>query len=186
MTIHGQGRAKKVVQAQKLWFAIVEAQVETGNPYMLYKVRGSSSCTSTVSSLIMEWRTYCFSFAQDACNRKSNQQNLGTIKSSNLCTEILEYSSPEETAVCNLASIALPRFVREQVCTLLFRRFYLPGVVVSELNCCSILASREFHWKTILPKWLAAKAFKTDISTSTNLEKSGCLTMFPDSRHRLS
>ena len=60
-------------------------QVETGNPYMLYK---------------------------DTCNRKSNQQNLGTIKCSNLCTEIIEFTSPEETAVCNLASIALPRFVR--------------------------------------------------------------------------
>jgi ribonucleoside-diphosphate reductase subunit M1 len=82
-----EGRALKVVKAQQLWFAIMEAQVETGNPYMLFK---------------------------DACNRKSNQQNLGTIKCSNLCTEIVEYSSPEETAVCNLASIALPRFVREQ------------------------------------------------------------------------
>ncbi|GAQ89121.1 ribonucleoside-diphosphate reductase complex [Klebsormidium nitens] len=82
-----EGKAKKVVEAQKLWFAILEAQIETGNPYMLYK---------------------------DACNRKSNQQNLGTIKCSNLCTEIVEYTSPEETAVCNLASIALPRFVREQ------------------------------------------------------------------------
>lgn len=82
-----EGRAKKIIQAQKLWFAILEAQVETGNPYMVYK---------------------------DACNRKSNQQNLGTIKSSNLCTEIVEFSSPDETAVCNLASIALPRFVREK------------------------------------------------------------------------
>jgi ribonucleoside-diphosphate reductase subunit M1 len=63
------------------------AQVETGNPYMLYK---------------------------DACNRKSNQQNLGTIKCSNLCTEIVEFTSAEESAVCNLASIALPRFVRER------------------------------------------------------------------------
>lgn len=82
-----EGRAKKVVRAQQLWFAILEAQVETGNPYMLYK---------------------------DHCNRKSNQQNLGTIKCSNLCTEIIEYTSPDEIAVCNLASIALPRFVREQ------------------------------------------------------------------------
>lgn len=82
-----QGKARKVVQAQKLWFAILESQIETGNPYMLYK---------------------------DSCNRKSNQQNLGTIKSSNLCTEILEYTSPTESAVCNLASIALPRFVREK------------------------------------------------------------------------
>eukprot|EP00897_Mesotaenium_endlicherianum_P004227 jgi/Mesen1/3832/ME000207S02839 len=79
------GKAKKTVSAQKLWFAILEAQIETGNPYILYK---------------------------DACNKKSNQQNLGTIKSSNLCTEIIQYTSPTETAVCNLASIALPRFVR--------------------------------------------------------------------------
>ncbi|KAK8463415.1 hypothetical protein SEVIR_1G363100v4 [Setaria viridis] len=82
-----EGKAKKVVAAQALWFDILKAQIETGTPYMLYK---------------------------DSCNRKSNQQNLGTIKSSNLCTEIIEYTSPEETAVCNLASIALPRFVREK------------------------------------------------------------------------
>lgn len=64
---------------------------------------------------------------QDSCNRKSNQQNLGTIKSSNLCTEIIEYTSPTETAVCNLASIALPRFVREKVCTgkMHYQRVYL-------------------------------------------------------------
>ena len=79
-----EGRARKTIKAQDLWFKILEAQIETGNPYMLYK---------------------------DACNRKSNQQNLGTIKSSNLCTEIVEYTSPDEIAVCNLASIALPRFV---------------------------------------------------------------------------
>ncbi|CAN6252905.1 unnamed protein product [Urochloa humidicola] len=82
-----EGRAKKVVSAQALWFDILKAQIETGTPYMLYK---------------------------DTCNRKSNQQNLGTIKSSNLCTEIIEYTSHSETAVCNLASIALPRFVREK------------------------------------------------------------------------
>lgn len=81
------GKAKKIVQAQSLWFAILKSQIETGNPYMLFK---------------------------DACNRKSNQQNLGTIKSSNLCTEIIEYTSPTETAVCNLASIALPRYVRDK------------------------------------------------------------------------
>ena len=79
-----QGKARKVIKAQQLWFAVLEAQVETGNPYMLFK---------------------------DACNRKSNQQNLGTIKCSNLCTEIVEYTAPDETAVCNLASIALSRFV---------------------------------------------------------------------------
>jgi len=79
-----EGRARKVIRAQDLWFAILDAQIETGNPYLLYK---------------------------DAANRKSNQQNLGTIKSSNLCTEIMEYTSPDEVAVCNLASLALPRFV---------------------------------------------------------------------------
>jgi ribonucleoside-diphosphate reductase alpha chain len=79
-----EGRARRVVKAQELWFAVLDAQVETGTPYLLYK---------------------------DAANSKSNQQNLGTIKSSNLCTEILEYSSPDEIAVCNLASLALPRFV---------------------------------------------------------------------------
>lgn len=78
------GKARKTIRAQDLWFRIVESQIETGTPYMLYK---------------------------DAANRKSNQQNLGTIKSSNLCTEIMEYTSPDEVAVCNLASLALPRFV---------------------------------------------------------------------------
>ena len=82
-----EGRARKTVNAQELWFEILEAQIETGTPYMFYK---------------------------DAANRKSNQQNLGTIKSSNLCAEIIEYTSPDEVAVCNLASIALPRFINEK------------------------------------------------------------------------
>jgi ribonucleoside-diphosphate reductase alpha chain len=81
-----EGKYRKQVKAQDLWFEILEAQIETGTPYILYK---------------------------DACNRKSNQKNLGTIKSSNLCTEIIEYTSPDEIAVCNLASIALPMFVTE-------------------------------------------------------------------------
>jgi hypothetical protein len=72
------------VKAQELWFEILEAQTETGTPYMLFK---------------------------DHANRKSNQKHLGTIKSSNLCTEIIEYTAPDEVAVCNLASIALPKFV---------------------------------------------------------------------------
>ncbi|KAK8736456.1 hypothetical protein OTU49_005015 [Cherax quadricarinatus] len=79
-----EGRFRRQVKAQQLWYAVIESQVETGTPYMLYK---------------------------DACNRKSNQQNLGTIKCSNLCTEIVEYSSPDEIAVCNLASIALNMYV---------------------------------------------------------------------------
>ncbi len=82
-----EGRARKAVKAQDLWFKILEAQIETGTPYMLYK---------------------------DAANRKSNQQNLGTIKSSNLCTEIIEYTAPDEVAVCNLASIALSKFINKQ------------------------------------------------------------------------
>lgn len=73
----------------------------------------------SVSSLVWLMTLYCFCLyfylPQDTSNRKSNQQNLGTIKSSNLCTEIIEYTSPTETAVCNLASIALPRFIREKV-----------------------------------------------------------------------
>ncbi|MFM9946881.1 MAG: ribonucleoside-diphosphate reductase subunit alpha [Saprospiraceae bacterium] len=81
-----EGRARKVVRAQELWFAILESQIETGTPYILYK---------------------------DHANRKSNQKNLGTIRSSNLCTEIMEYTSPDEVAVCNLASISLGKFVRE-------------------------------------------------------------------------
>ncbi len=79
-----EGRARKVVKARDLWTAVLESQTETGTPYILYK---------------------------DAANKKSNQQNLGTIRSSNLCTEIIEYTSKDEVAVCNLASIALPKFV---------------------------------------------------------------------------
>jgi ribonucleoside-diphosphate reductase alpha chain len=79
-----EGRARKTIKAQELWFAVLDSQVETGTPYLLYK---------------------------DAANAKSNQQNLGTIKSSNLCTEIIEYTSDKEVAVCNLASLALPRYV---------------------------------------------------------------------------
>lgn len=79
-----EGKFRKQIKAQDLWFEILESQIETGTPYMLYK---------------------------DAANRKSNQKNLGTIKSSNLCTEIIEYTSKDEVAVCNLASIALPKFV---------------------------------------------------------------------------
>jgi ribonucleoside-diphosphate reductase alpha chain len=81
-----EGKARKTIPARELWNAILEAQIETGTPYILYK---------------------------DAANEKSNQKNLGTIKCSNLCTEIIEYTAPDEVAVCNLASISLPRFVAE-------------------------------------------------------------------------
>ncbi|WP_456441688.1 ribonucleoside-diphosphate reductase subunit alpha [Psychroserpens sp.] len=80
-----EGKGRKAIKARELWEKILESQIETGTPYMLYK---------------------------DAANRKSNQKNLGTIRSSNLCTEIMEYTSPDEVAVCNLASIALPMFIK--------------------------------------------------------------------------
>ncbi len=81
-----EGKGRKTINAQDLWFKILESQIETGTPYMLYK---------------------------DAANAKSNQQNLGVIKSSNLCTEIIEYTAPDEVAVCNLASLALPKYISE-------------------------------------------------------------------------
>ena len=83
-----EGKFRKQIKAQDLWFEIMESQMETGTPYMMYK---------------------------DAANKKSNQKNLGTIKSSNLCTEIIEYTSPDEVAVCNLASLALPKFVEDGI-----------------------------------------------------------------------
>ena len=103
-----EGRARKSVSAQKLWFKILDSQMETGTPYLLYK---------------------------DPANKKSNQKNLGTIKSSNLCTEIIEFSSPEETAVCNLASIALPAFVSQDNLSFNFDRLrQVTASVVKALN----------------------------------------------------
>ena len=103
-----EGRGRKTIRAQKLWYSILEAQTETGNPFMLYK---------------------------DACNRKSNQKNLGTIRSSNLCTEIVEYSAPDEVAVCNLASLALPSFVDYNESCYDFQKLHdVTEVVVRNLN----------------------------------------------------
>ena len=102
-----EGRSRQTIKARKLWSAILTSQLEVGTPYLLYK---------------------------DACNRKSNQQNLGTIKSSNLCTEIVEYTSPEETAVCNLASISLKKFIKKKdTKDLIFRVFSKPNCVYCEL-----------------------------------------------------
>ncbi|KFH44823.1 Ribonucleoside-diphosphate reductase large chain-like protein [Hapsidospora chrysogenum ATCC 11550] len=102
-----EGRGK-TIRAQKLWYSILEAQTETGNPFMLYK---------------------------DHCNRKSNQKNLGTIRSSNLCTEIVEYSAPDEVAVCNLASLALPFFVDYNEGCYDFKKLHeVTRVVVRNLN----------------------------------------------------
>ncbi|MEJ0103145.1 MAG: ribonucleoside-diphosphate reductase subunit alpha [Bacteroidota bacterium] len=101
-----KGLARKTLPARELWNAILEAQIETGTPYMLYK---------------------------DAANRKSNQQHLGTIRSSNLCTEIIEYTSPDEVAVCNLASISLPRFATGR--TFDFNKlFEITKVITRNLN----------------------------------------------------
>lgn len=103
-----EGKGRKTVKAQKLWYHILEAQTETGNPFMLYK---------------------------DACNRKSNQKNLGTIRSSNLCTEIIEFSAPDEVAVCNLASLALPTYVDLHRGTYDFQKLHeVTQVVVKNLN----------------------------------------------------
>lgn len=102
-----EGKARRTIKAQELWFEIVNSQIETGTPYILYK---------------------------DACNKKSNQQNLGTIKSSNLCTEIVQYTSPEEVAVCNLASLGLPMFVNENRTFNHQKLYEITKVVTKNLN----------------------------------------------------
>ena len=102
------GKARKVVNARDLWFKILDAQMETGTPYILYK---------------------------DAANKKSNQQNLGTIKSSNLCCEIIEYSDANETAVCNLASIGLPTFVNVETKMFNYEKLHeVTKVITNNLN----------------------------------------------------
>merc|ERR1711933_104386 len=102
------GKGRKAVSAQQLWFRVLESQMETGTPYMLYK---------------------------DHANRKSNQQNLGTIHSSNLCTEIIEYTSPDEIAVCNLASISLPSFANRKGEEYDFKSLYnITKVATKNLN----------------------------------------------------
>ena len=101
------GKGRKTVRAQDLWYKILESQIETGTPYMCYK---------------------------DACNSKSNQQNLGTIKSSNLCSEIVQYTSPEEIAVCNLASIALPKCINHDNTYNFEQLAEIAGVCVNNLN----------------------------------------------------
>ena len=111
-----EGRGRKTISAQKLWFKVLDSQIETGTPYLLYK---------------------------DPANKKSNQQNLGIIKSSNLCTEIIEYSSPEETAVCNLASLALPAFVSKDNKTFDFER--LRAVTKSMVNSLNRVIDINFY-----------------------------------------
>ena len=103
-----EGRGRKTIKAQELWFKILDSQVETGTPYMLFK---------------------------DAANAKSNQQNLGTIRSSNLCTEIIEYTAPDEVAVCNLASVALPKFVTSDGKFDHEKLFEVTYQITKNLNC---------------------------------------------------
>ena len=103
-----QGKSRKTINARDLWFKILDSQMETGTPYLLYK---------------------------DSANKKSNQQNLGTIKSSNLCTEIIEYSDDKETAVCNLASIGLPTFVNQETKQFDYEKLHeITKVVTNNLN----------------------------------------------------
>jgi len=102
------GKGRKTIRARELWEKVVESQIETGTPYILYK---------------------------DACNEKSNQKNLGTIQSSNLCTEIIEYTAPDEVAVCNLASIALPMFIDEEKNVFDHEKLYnITRVITKNLN----------------------------------------------------
>ena len=120
-----QGLAKKTVDAQKLWYAIMESQIETGGPFMLYKDAANGECCPRSPEVTPAHRYVA----------KSNQQNLGTIKSSNLCTEIIEYSSPDEVAVCNLASIALPTFIESKTGKYNFQRLHdVSKVVAFNLN----------------------------------------------------
>ena len=115
------------VEAREIWFKILDSQIETGTPYMLYK---------------------------DACNEKSNQKNLGTIKSSNLCTEIVEYSDPEETAVCNLASIGLPNFVVDT------HKTFNKVIIFTKTDCdyCKLA-------KRLLSKYVTAEIVENNIET---------------------
>jgi len=115
-TYEKAGKARKQIKAQDLWFQIVQSQIETGTPYMLYK---------------------------DACNRKSNQQHLGTVRSSNLCTEIIQYTSANEIAVCNLASIALPNYVNMD--TKSFDHHKLTEVVYYIVSALNSIIDRNYY-----------------------------------------
>ena len=140
-----EGRGEKV-KARDIWFKILDSQIETGTPYMLYK---------------------------DACNLKSNQKNLGTIKSSNLCTEIIEYSDPDETAVCNLASIGLPNFVISKN----LDEYKNKEIIVYTKNGCSycnltklLLKKHNIPFKQLLVEEEHKEAFKMKFNEEHNVE----------------
>ena len=141
-----EGRGRKIIPAQELWFAILESQIETGTPYLLYK---------------------------DACNRKSNQQNLGTIKSSNLCTEIIEYSSKDEFAVCNLASIGLSKYVKNpDVSTIKTVKLYTTSKCVYCNMAKVLLKENNLEYEEInLDDETARHIFYDNLN---NIEDGGC------------
>ena len=120
---------KKVIKARLIWNAILTSQIETGTPYLLYK---------------------------DTCNNKSNQSNLGTIKSSNLCTEIIEYTSPEESAVCNLASISLKKFVEHKDYS------KMKFIIYSKPNCvyCDLAKGLMNKYKVYLMRYLITRSLQ--------------------------
>jgi len=139
-----EGKARKTVAAESLWKAIIRAQIETGNPYMLYK---------------------------DSVNKKSNQSNVGVIKSSNLCAEIVEYSSHDEVAVCNLASIALPSYLGGRNCELVEK---IVNKAEREVSFPEVLKKKE----KLFEKYFSSNQIKTeiegeelDIADSFNLRK---------------
>ena len=145
-----EGRQRETISAHKLWFAIIESQIETGTPYVLFKVCAASTesgrgkgreVPALGAPAVRGWPCLCnvsvlrAGHVQDACNAKSNHQHLGTIKSSNLCTEIIEYTAPGEVAVCNLASISLGMFVDEATKTYDFDKLAaVVRVVTRNLN----------------------------------------------------
>lgn len=153
------GKFKRIVPAQKLWYAIMESQTETGTPFICYK---------------------------DAANKKSNQKNLGTIKSSNLCTEIIEYSAPDEVAVCNLASIALPTYIQDGVYN--FKKLHEVVKVVTgnlnriiDVNYCTF-SSRPHFSLTASDSGI----FPTSLQTPfLRLESPTCDTDLSDSASRV-
>jgi len=150
-----EGRGKKVINAQDLWFSIVESQIETGTPYLVYK---------------------------DACNRKSNQQNLGVIKSSNLCTEIVEYSSKDEFAVCNLASIGLSKFVNEE--KLEYNHKNVKVYSVSNCKYCTMAKNLLDKNNIVYDEELLTSDTKSDFINSVNTMCNGdtCTLVDKDNR----
>jgi ribonucleoside-diphosphate reductase alpha chain/ribonucleoside-diphosphate reductase subunit M1 len=155
-TYEKEGKAMKTLKARELWFKILDAQMETGTPYILFK---------------------------DAANKKSNQKNLGTIKSSNLCTEIIEYSSPDETAVCNLASISLGKFVAPKI-------NYKKANVFSKSGCEFCVKAKAllkenniFYEETILDNEKERKSFYQEVSGEEDVNVNSMPQIYLDDEY---